>query len=768
MTTLNSSASAMIDRIYVLALIVLIFLFKRDLILLGIPLLLLVGLLVLVPLLVFEGVANFLSPKLQRDLITFRYKPKPGAKRLIRHLGLDTPLDKTALAEKAQTLAKAARAVTLRHPNPLYGPLRADRLGMVLDPLLIPANKAFARELGKAWISPAPGPSLGGLVLRVRAATGKALFGKWISVARTKSVTGATSLVINLTTHNPERSWMTPDYPGVATFLAWQKFAKISGLTAFHSNPAWLPLSAQRKLAAITAQLYGTPTQALLARLLNPSSYRALQQLAEDRAKWEPWAEEQKQQATARKAEQATRQSYRANGSLAPQEVTALVTERAQDSILLNRIWPPGTPATGNSWLGGLPCLPQDMGWPRSSKTNLPLHFLAQVDCANLPTQNGASPLPRDGLLLFFSDLDQERNDEGDSGRQAVVHIPKARQSVPPRALPDDLPEIDHSGGKPSSHSDTPGRRHFPKWPVVPTAVKVWGGEEAETPKTFNLDYLEQSRAAHDASLAAVMPPAAASTRLGDLFPYRQRKDADGKPILNAEGKAIAHTVFDPSALPEGFPFCGAGVDAFVARLQQQATKAARRAASARAMIDTKWNDTEEKRARQRAEADQADDAARAVAILDRQAATVLGSLPALAPVPPETIARLRAWLLPMADAPRSQHAALQTALSGSVLDLARAAITDAALLARLPASVFALNATSLVPSPRHAQHLMLGPAQQKTNSTAGGGVRLLCLDSDYGPGMMYCDCGVLEYWISPADLAALRFDRVVAHSAGG
>lgn len=62
----------------------------------------------------------------------------------------------------------------------------------------------------------------------------------------------------------------------------------------------------------------------------------------------------------------------------------------------------------------------------------------------------------------------------------------------------------------------------------------------------------------------------------------------------------------------------------------------------------------------------------------------------------------------------------------------------------------------------------MLGPAQVKTNSTAGSGVRLLCLDSDYGPGMMFCDCGVLEYWIDPADLAAGRFERAYANTAGG
>ena len=71
---------------------------------------------------------------------------------------------------------------------------------------------------------------------------------------------------------------------------------------------------------------------------------------------------------------------------------------------------------------------------------------------------------------------------------------------------------------------------------------------------------------------------------------------------------------------------------------------------------------------------------------------------------------------------------------------------------------------------PAQSQYSMLGPTQTKTNLTAGAGagIRLLGLDSDHGPGMMYCLCGVLEYWINPADLAALRFDRVQAQTAGG
>ncbi|WP_146038103.1 DUF1963 domain-containing protein [Tabrizicola aquatica] len=757
----------MIDRIYTFALLFVLVLFQRDLLVAGGMVLLLAVFLVAIPTFAFEALAQFLAPQLQRDLIVFRYKPKRGVQKLIRHLSLDVPRTAEEQKDRAQRLARAANAVTMRHPNPFYGPVRLKRLEKALGASLIPANRAFAGELRRAWIAPKPGLSPGGLILHLRAAIGRVLFGRWLAVARTQSLTGASTVVFGLKTHKPDEPWKTPNYPDVMTFLAWRQLADAHDLRAFGSDPGSLPLRDQRLLAAVTAQLHGTPTQALVARLLSPSHYRALAKLAADRKKWQPWqvteTQVQAQQSAERATEQAQRQVFRKAGSLTPDEVAALVSATGQDTILLNRVWPPGAAAPGNSWLGGLPCLPPDMDWPRHRETGLPLHFLAQVDCADLPTLGGTSPLPRDGLLLFFSDLDEERLSEND----AVVYVPKSRQSVPPRALPDALPEIDHSGGKPSIYTDEPGKRHYPKWPVVPVVVKTWGGETEADPKTFNIDYLEQSHAAQEASIAAVMPPQATSSRMGDLFPRRQRKDAFGKTIVTADGKAIPYTVFDAQALPPGFPFCGAGARAFVARLQMQAEKQARRAASSRSMITAKWNDTEEKRARKRAEAEKEEAGAKSLADLAGQAQKALGDPPALAPISAETSGRLLQWLTGLPDTAPDQCRAVQQAVSAATLDLARAAVTDPGLLRALPPVVFEMHATSLVPSPRHSQHLMLGPAQRKTNSTAGQGVRLLCLDSDYGPGMMFCDCGVLEYWIDPKDLAARRFDRAVAQTAG-
>jgi hypothetical protein len=740
--------------------------FAKDGFLVVFLLLMLLALLASIPLFLFEALGQFLSPRLQRDLINFRYKPKRAIPKLISHLSLDVPRSKEELQDRAQRLAKAANAVTLRHPNPFYGPIRKERLAKALHAGLIPANWSFADELRKAWIAPKPTLSPGGLILRLRAAIGRLLFGRWLSVARPQSLTGASSVIFGLKGHDPDQPWKTRDFPNVMTFLAWKSFADGNDMDVFGSDPLWLPLGHQRKLAAIAAQLHGTPTQALLARFLNPSHFGALQKLADDRAKWQPWDAEQRKAHAAteaeRAAERAEQDRYRQKDSLTPDEVTALVAEKAQDSILLNRLWPPGAPVTTNSWLGGLPCLPPDIAWPQNHETSLPLHFLAQVDCADLPTLDGTSPLPRDGLLLFFSDLDEERLSESD----AVVYVTKAQQDVPPRALPDNLPEIDHSSGKPTGRSN--GQRNFPKWPVVPTAVKIWGDSEEAHPKTFNRDYLKQSHAAHTANLAALMPPPAKGERLADMFPRTYRKDAEGKPVRDEANQLTYDTAYDPLALPAGFPWCGAGIDAFVKHLRQQSLNAEREAKSARSYVTAKWNDTDEKRQKAAAEADRKDAHAAAMTDLAEKARTVLGTRPALSPVDPAVLERLHTWLASLPLTAKGLLHAPRQAVSDSILDLARQAVTDPGLLALMPPAAFAIHADWLTPSPEQSQHLMLGPAQVKTNSTAGSGIRLLCLDSDYGPGMMFCDCGVVEYWIDPADLAARRFDRAYASTAGG
>lgn len=53
-------------------------------------------------------------------------------------------------------------------------------------------------------------------------------------------------------------------------------------------------------------------------------------------------------------------------------------------------------------------------------------------------------------------------------------------------------------------------------------------------------------------------------------------------------------------------------------------------------------------------------------------------------------------------------------------------------------------------------------------NPTPGQGVKLLQIDSDTRPGIMIGDTGLLEFWISPDDLAAGRFEAAELHGSSG
>lgn len=61
--------------------------------------------------------------------------------------------------------------------------------------------------------------------------------------------------------------------------------------------------------------------------------------------------------------------------------------------------------AAVRSRLGGVPRLHAMSDWPRSDATNLPLHFLAELDLAEIPRVAETQALPGDGILMFFCDL---------------------------------------------------------------------------------------------------------------------------------------------------------------------------------------------------------------------------------------------------------------------------------------------------------------------------------------------------------------------------
>jgi uncharacterized protein YwqG len=77
-------------------------------------------------------------------------------------------------------------------------------------------------------------------------------------------------------------------------------------------------------------------------------------------------------------------------------------------SAVLRRQVPVRFDAPERSWIGGLPMMPDGLGWPtgvsheKASEGPRPLHFVAQIALADLPAELWSGLGPREGWLLVF------------------------------------------------------------------------------------------------------------------------------------------------------------------------------------------------------------------------------------------------------------------------------------------------------------------------------------------------------------------------------
>lgn len=78
------------------------------------------------------------------------------------------------------------------------------------------------------------------------------------------------------------------------------------------------------------------------------------------------------------------------------------------------------------SWLGGLPMMPEAVEWPRGvnperpDQGEVPLHFLAQIACEDLPKDLWGGIGPRTGWLLFF--INPNHVDASGQDTRRVIH----------------------------------------------------------------------------------------------------------------------------------------------------------------------------------------------------------------------------------------------------------------------------------------------------------------------------------------------------------
>lgn len=152
-----------------------------------------------------------------------------------------------------------------------------------------------------------------------------------------------------------------------------------------------------------------------------------------------------------------------------------------QTSVILKRQVPIRFDEAPRSWLGGLPMMPRLIKWPRDGE-GAPLHFIAQICCADLPKTLWNGLGPRKGWLLCFSET-LKLDDFAESPTVQVLHI---KRLGPERQPPKDAPTVRHAMSDYIDYSSPnvrPGVAKFwRKWPVdiVVHEYEVPGDEQDE------------------------------------------------------------------------------------------------------------------------------------------------------------------------------------------------------------------------------------------------------------------------------------------------
>ncbi len=382
------------------------------------------------------------------------------------------------------------------------------------------------------------------------------------------------------------------------------------------------------------------------------------------------------------------------------------------------------------SRLGGCPTLPDSIDWPKGDD-GIPLHFLAQVDCAELPANR---LLPASGTLFFFARIDDTMNwadGQADQDHIRVLHAPASAQS---RDFPESLPPLEggwHAWDREWRRPDEPKRRVYPAWPLTFAAITSW--PSPATLPEFDKAYDEAWEAARAEEIQRARGwPVAPWTYVEPLqrlavldepaFPgswFLIDRVARGMLIATKPTTQIAHMLKDEPG-----------------RLAGVKTQAGQWIADARLHA-----------------AEDIPEAGGAAAFV--------------------------AWLRDIVALPKGDGAVC-CALADGMSQLIQAAAGSEAVAARVAPAWFAAY-DPFARSGRHARaddrpafprpyHQLLGyeDSSQDPHPLDSGDVLLLTLQSDKVVDFMFGDLGEICFWIPAADLAAGRFEAVFATMNGG
>lgn len=408
------------------------------------------------------------------------------------------------------------------------------------------------------------------------------------------------------------------------------------------------------------------------------------------------------------------------------------IAAQAGQAIVFRRWFPPAAAPATLSFFGGVPVADAPFEWPRDPARGTALHFILQVDLAEVPAPARLGVLPGEGVLYVFLDLQWRAG----NAFRTIWQPPSGGpwQEIDP---PHDLGlAYGAEAGRawPWALDADHGIPLLPRWPFAPVRVQLpppppdlgWDDEEGDAvPRAATWS--------ENAEVALAL--AAAQGEVPDVLP-------------------LTVTDFEQAGggLPQpwpGFPQNWLSVQICAAALVREAERAAR--------FGHQWvfPDLDEAARKERI----ATVAAEAQAWFDH----ALGN-PALAPLrDPEREAFWQwfsgHWEISLIAAPRAVEAAVETTLHAAPES---AAEVPGPVLEALAAR-HALAARSGGRLHANIPDRMLAPyadVQGDQQERAATHLLLLELSSDEAIGHRFGE-GVYQFWITPDDLAARRFEKV-------
>ncbi len=433
------------------------------------------------------------------------------------------------------------------------------------------------------------------------------------------------------------------------------------------------------------------------------------------------------------------------------------------DDVLLVRKFPPDKSSLAPTYFGGLPRLPKELDWPYSALLGKHITFLAQIDLASLPSFQWRLRLPEEGTLFFFVNTDFDEYRPEKEPWSHVLFSTKSCVGEAEHEAPPDLMPIYGTGN--SYHvgwltHDDPGSplapRQLPYWPVEPTILRTFATEHPTA--RYGDPAWQAFQDASKLEQRRVLTERFGHPIAGAQVGYWANSDGTKSPLgpLAPPDYPLSPCVWGEAWLPDAeWPYSWIFAEIFCVELLKR--------------IDRHLHHPE---------------SLEAVARNWRQAAQSAGLF---TPVPPDTREEFRRWTqaLPLGVQGKTlpkgwfihssaQHDWVKRSLLCGV---------DACLgYAKDYDALFPKHLLPLVES-RHrvfiggesnyrflAHQLFGAPMRVQSAAQEYGSTHLLLAQFCYDKGAMWFwgDVGVMQFWITPQDLKACRFDRAAMTIEGG